>query len=71
MPGLTTSQVPGRPASLSRWSPFTGGMLMKLKALLLACAVAGAGASFAMADGGHDGVTAIITEGTTTARPRP
>ncbi|HEX7626884.1 MAG TPA: hypothetical protein VF379_07480 [Gaiellaceae bacterium] len=28
---------------------------MKLKALLLACAVAGAGSSFALADGGHGG----------------
>jgi hypothetical protein len=49
---------------------------MKLKALLLACAVAGAGASFALADDGHGkhhehgatttGTTATTTTGTTT-----
>jgi hypothetical protein len=39
---------------------------MKLKALLLACAVAGAGASFALADDGHGKHNASSTTSTTT-----
>ena len=52
---------------------------MKLKALLLACAVAGAGASFALADDGHGkhhessttGSTSTSTTGTTTTTTTP